>query len=106
MQVLLPSINSFIEFENWFSVTLSKCTINYFEYLFVPLTFGGRRDRMVVGFTITYAISANNHYRCEFESHSGEVHSIQHYVIKFVSELRQIGGFLRFPPSIKLTATT
>jgi hypothetical protein len=38
----------------------------------------------------------------------GEVHSIQHYVIKFVSDLRQIGGFLRvfqFPPPIKLTAT-
>ena len=37
----------------------------------------------------------------------GEVYSIQHYVIKFVSDLRQIGGFLRvlqFPPPIKLTA--
>ena len=37
-----------------------------------------------------------------------EVSSVQHYVIKFVSDLRQIGGFLwalRFPPSIKLTAT-
>ena len=31
---------------------------------------------------------------------------IQHYVIKFVSYLRQVRGFLRvlrFPPSIKLT---
>jgi len=30
------------------------------------------------------------------------------YVIKFVSDLLQVGGFireLRFPPSIKLTAT-
>jgi hypothetical protein len=39
----------------------------------------------------------------------GEVYSIQHYVIKFVSDLWQVGGFLqvlRFPPSIKLTATT
>ena len=38
----------------------------------------------------------------------GEVHSIQHYVIKFVSNLRQVGGFhwvLRCPPPIKLTAT-
>jgi hypothetical protein len=36
------------------------------------------------------------------------VYSIQHYVIQFVSDLRQIGGFfrvLRFPPPIKLTAT-
>ena len=38
----------------------------------------------------------------------GEVHSIQHYVIMFVNDLRQVGGFLRvlrFPPPIKLTAT-
>ena len=38
----------------------------------------------------------------------GEVNSIQQYVIKFVSDLRQNGGFLqvlRFPPPIKLTAT-
>jgi hypothetical protein len=34
-------------------------------------------------------------------------HSIQHYVIKCISDLRQIGGFLRvlrFPPPIKLIA--
>jgi hypothetical protein len=24
----------------------------------------------------------------------GEVHTIQHYAIKFVSDLRQVGGFL------------
>jgi len=38
---------------------------------------------------------------------NGEVYMIQHYVIKFVSDLRQVGGFLlvlRFPPPIKLTA--
>ena len=37
----------------------------------------------------------------------GEVYSIQHYVIKFVSDLRQVSGFfrvLRFSPPIKLTA--
>jgi hypothetical protein len=37
----------------------------------------------------------------------GEVYSIQHYVIKFVSDLRQFGVFLRvlrFPPPIKLTS--
>ena len=37
-----------------------------------------------------------------------EVHLIQLYVIKFVSDLRQGGGFLRvlrFPPPIKLTVT-
>ena len=34
----------------------------------------------------------------------GEVYLIQHYVIKFVSDLRQVGGFLRvlwFSPSNK-----
>ena len=38
----------------------------------------------------------------------GEVYSIQHYVIRFVSDLRQVGGFLRalrFASPIKLTAT-
>ena len=38
----------------------------------------------------------------------GEVYSIQHYVIKFVSDLQQVGIFLRvlqFSPPIKLTAT-
>jgi hypothetical protein len=38
----------------------------------------------------------------------GEVYSIQHYVIKFVGDLRQVGGFLRvlrFPPPITLAAT-
>ena len=35
----------------------------------------------------------------------GEVYSKQHYVIKFVSDLRQVGGVLRFPPPIKLTTT-
>jgi hypothetical protein len=33
---------------------------------------------------------------------------VQHYEEKFVSDLRQVGGFLRvvqFPPPIKLTAT-
>jgi hypothetical protein len=37
-----------------------------------------------------------------------EVYLIQYYVIQFVVDLRQVGGFLmilRFPPSIKLTAT-
>jgi hypothetical protein len=39
---------------------------------------------------------------------SNSTQAMQHYVIKFVSDLRQVGGFLlvlRFPPPIKLTAT-
>ena len=81
---------------------------------FCPLSYhcivNGRRrhgdDRMVVGFTATYAISAYDHWCCEFESRSGL--GVQHYVIKFVSDLRQVGCFLRilrFPPPIILTPT-
>ena len=33
----------------------------------------------------------------------GKVYEIQHYVIKFVSDLQQVSGFLWFPPPIKLT---
>jgi len=58
------------------------------------------RDRMVVGFTNTYAISAYHHWCCGFDFRSGRC--IQHYVIKFLSNLRQVGGFLRilrFPPT-------
>jgi hypothetical protein len=42
-------------------------------------------------------------YDLNFESCSGEVYSIQHYVIKFVSDLWQVGGFLQIllcPPTI------
>jgi len=42
----------------------------------------------------------------ELEPRSGR--NIQHFVIKFISDLRQVSGFLRvlrFPPPIKLTAT-
>jgi len=63
----------------------------------------GRRGR---GFTTTYAIGAYRHWCCELKSWSGR--GIQRYVIKFVSDLRQVSGFLRilrFPPQIKLTAT-
>jgi len=56
------------------------------------------RDRMVVEFTTTYAISAYQYLSCEFESHSWR------------GEVWQVGSFLRlvrlhrFPPPIKLTA--
>ena len=43
------------------------------------------RDRMVVGFKTTYAISVYHHWCCEIESQS--VWGVQHYVIKFVSDL-------------------
>jgi hypothetical protein len=48
--------------------------------------------------TITNVVSSN--------PAQGDVYSIQHYVIKFVNDLREFGSFLRvlrFPPPIKLT---
>jgi hypothetical protein len=54
-------------------------------------------DRMVVGFITTEVVSSNPAH--------GDVYSIQHYVIKLVSDLRQVGGFLWFPPPVKLAAT-
>ena len=35
-----------------------------------------------------------------------EVYSIQHYVIKFVSDLKQVCGIQQYPPQIKLTTMT
>ena len=67
-------------------------------------SFGSHRsrDRMAVGFTTTYAIGAYHHWCCWFKFCSGW--GVQHDVIKFVSDLRQVSGFLQvlqFPPSIK-----
>ena len=64
------------------------------------------RDRMVVGYTTTYAISVYHHCCCEFESRSRR--GVQHYVITFVSDLQQVGGFFPHTPVFsinKLTAT-
>ena len=40
-----------------------------------------------------------------YQNHTDEVYSIKHYVIKFVSDLWQVGDFHRFPLPIQLTAT-
>jgi len=52
----------------------------YFMYskTYIKLRSRRGRDRMVVGFTTTYAISAYHHWCCEFESRSGR--GVQHYV--------------------------
>jgi hypothetical protein len=72
--------------------------------LFLPRDRRGR-DRMIVWFPTTYAISGYHHWCFEFEARSGR--GVQQYVIKSVSDLRQVGGFLwvlRLTPPIKLTA--
>ena len=59
------------------------------------LQYRGRhvRDRMIVGFTTTSVISAYHHKSSELKYTDGEVYLITHYVIKFVIDLRQVGGF-------------
>ena len=89
----------------------AKVFLFLFSLLFCFINFKenrGRRgrDRMVVGFTTTYAINAYHHWCCELETWSGR--GVQHYMIKFVCDLRQVDGFLRvlrFPPPIKLNPT-
>jgi len=56
------------------------------------------RRRMVVGFTTTYAISIYHHWCCEFKSRSER--GVQHYVIKFVSDL------LWFSPGTPVSSTS
>ena len=65
------------------------------------------RDRMIVGLLPMQSVPITTKVVSSNSVH-GEVYSIQHYVIKFVSGFRQVGFFLRvllFPPLIKLTAT-
>jgi hypothetical protein len=55
---------------------------------------------MIVGLTTTDAISAYHHNVVNSNPADDEVYSKQHYVIKLLSELRQVDGFLwvlRFP---------
>ena len=65
----------------------------------------GRRGhhRMVIGFITTYAISVYHHSRCEVESSSGEVYSIQYNVIKFVSDFFYV--YRLFSPGTPVSST-
>ena len=75
--------------------------------IYVLSVCGGRRgrDRMVVGFTTTLqSVPDTTKVVSSNPAHDG-VYSMQHYRIKFVSDLRQVGSFLRFPSPIKLTTT-
>jgi hypothetical protein len=86
-----------------FTCLSSMASINYFSII---IRDGRGHDRMVIGFTTAYAISHYHHWCCEFQSRSEW--GVQHYVITFVSDMRQVSGFLQvlwFPSPIKLTAT-
>ena len=61
---------------------------------------------------ISYAVSGKIFQKDIFNlqtkavgSNPARVYSIQHYVIKFVSDLRQVSGFLQVPSPIKLITT-
>ena len=61
---------------------------------------------MVVGFITVQSVPITTKVVSSWPVH-GEVYSMQPCVMKFVSDLRQVGGFLRvvrFPLPIKLTA--
>jgi hypothetical protein len=78
-------------FKEWFVMLQSKIVINY--YIITTKI-------QIILYLRTDIVSLNLAH--------GEVYSIQHYVIKFVSDLRQFSCFhqvLRIPPPIKLTAT-
>jgi hypothetical protein len=63
---------------------------------------------MKVGFTTNCASSASHYQYLSSNLAHGEVYLIQHFVIKFVSDLRQVDDFLLvlwFLPPIKPTTT-
>jgi hypothetical protein len=65
------------EYSVMFRICSEFSVMSLLIYIYI-IEYGGHRgrDHLVVVFTTTYAIS------------SGEVYSMQHYVIKFVSDLR------------------
>jgi hypothetical protein len=104
VNILLLCVHSKLAFS--IVLLLSWCLIWPHKGLSLWPTYVGPSSPISYGSWIIYAIGAYHHWCCEFDSRSGR--GVKHYVIKFVSDLRQVGGFLRilrFPPPIKLTAT-
>ena len=86
--------------------TYCKLDCHYFTIYPLAIFYANAKNKFYKH--IFYLLTAFCLYACEFESSSGKVYSIQHYVIKFVSDVRQVGGFvlvIRFHPPIKLTVT-
>jgi len=69
--------------------------------------------KVIVQLFTSYSLWSTPHHEWDsnivtFNPAHGKMYSIQHYVMKLISDLQQIGGFLQviqFPPPIKLTAT-
>ena len=86
-------------------IDFSSNTVLYIYFVFgavvVVIAWSLDLQLHVQSVPITYKVVSSNPVY-------GEVYSKQHYVIKFVSDLRQVCGFLRvlwFPPPIKPTTT-
>ena len=75
------------------------CIFNISDYIQYLRKNRGRRGSMVVFFTTTLqSVPITNKVVSLWRGVKlwihDEVYSIQHYMIKFVSDLRQVGGFL------------
>jgi hypothetical protein len=71
-------------------------------YQYFPTKFGSNwpSDFNETNYNASLLTTASKWYL--IYQRSGEVHSIQHYVIKFVSDLRQLGGF---SPGTRVSST-
>ena len=89
----------FLYFSLWLNVSLGGLSCPFTSIAFLTRGRHGP-DPMVIGFTTTSMKSV--------PITTDVVDSTPAHVIKFVSDLRQVGDFrrvLRFPPPMKLTAT-
>ena len=65
---------------------ISVCVCSCSFLCYIPQSGRRGRDRVVVGLT-AYAINPYHHSVVRSNSSNGDVYSVQHYVIKFVSKL-------------------
>ena len=68
-----------------------RATVRYVDYFIIHLW----THILNIGLDFSWKVAVNRNNTSSNPDH-GEVYSIQHYVIKFVNDLRQIGGLL-FP---------
>ena len=86
----------FSEISAWRQVCIKFQALPIWIHYFISWGRGHGCDNIVVVFTTLCAISSNPVH--------GEVYSRQHYMIKFLSNFRQVSGFprvLQFPQPIK-----
>jgi len=89
-------------------VTCLQTTIKLDTHLIQPTKHLSTRMHAIIN---TFHSIKCYDLRCNPYKYASNIHAplIQHYVIKFISDLTQVGGFLqvlRFSPPITLTATT